>query len=70
MSYYCTRSSRARVERVSSASRARASVNLWVDGTVYTSIQSLKNESQEQMGTYRWHRGKWAASDIHKGKFF
>ena len=33
-SYYCTRSSRARVERVSSASRARASVNLWVDGTV------------------------------------
>ena len=34
MSYYCTRSSRARVERVSSASRARASVNLWVDGTV------------------------------------
>ena len=35
-SYYCTRSSRARVERVSSASRARASVNLWVDGTVAT----------------------------------
>ena len=33
-SHYCTRSSRARVERVSSASRARASVNLCVDGTV------------------------------------
>ena len=33
-SYYCIRSSHARVERVSSASRARASVNLWVDGTV------------------------------------
>ena len=35
-SHYCTRSSHARVERVSSASRARASVNLWVDGTVVT----------------------------------
>ena len=37
--------------------------------TLYTSIQSLKNESQEQMDKYRWHRGKWAASDMHKGKF-
>ena len=25
--------------------------------------------SREQMDTYRWHRGKWAASFIHKGKF-
>ena len=34
MSHYCTPSSCARVEHVSSASRARASVNWQVDGTV------------------------------------
>ena len=40
-----SRASRARVERVSSASRARASVNLWVDGTVVFELLLLLSAS-------------------------